>query len=94
MRISIIRNEEFGERELILHRRNSVKFNTIKEKGFTGPRDMGGYTSQLSRINVFNFGQPPPSLKTLQTRSVRDSHSERSTTCSQGQCKTKLAKLD
>lgn len=37
------------------------------------------HTSQLSRINDFSMGQPPPSLKTSQILFVNDSQSLRST---------------
>jgi hypothetical protein len=48
------------------------------------------HTSQLSKVRELSFGQPPPSLKTSHTESVKASHSVRSTSRSQGQCKAML----
>lgn len=48
------------------------------------------HTSQLSKVRELSFGQPPPSLKTSHTESVKASHSVRSTSRSQGHCKAML----
>ena len=50
-------------------------------------------TSQLSRTSDFSIGHPPPSLKTSHIEFVKDSHSERSTSCKDWHCRASMVKL-